>query len=159
MRSLLSLLGCLRALFALAFLLLLCFVAGLALQVGWQSYQGQLIIAPTPVPPAPPSLTPTARASATASLTATATTEPSPTPTRTPRATTTPRPTTTPRLTATVVVEEVPAETVEYTVAEGDTLVAIAERFGITVTDIIEANPDLNPNIITVGQTLRLPQP
>ncbi len=49
--------------------------------------------------------------------------------------------------------------TARYTVKSGDTLGAIAERNGTTVSEIMKANPSLkNPNQIAVGQQLNLPQ-
>lgn len=44
-----------------------------------------------------------------------------------------------------------------YTVQAGDTLSAIAARFGVTVTAVVEANNIVNPNIINVGQVLVIP--
>lgn len=44
-----------------------------------------------------------------------------------------------------------------YTVQPGDTLFAIAQRFGITVQDIVSANSMTNPNNLSVGQELIIP--
>jgi len=44
-----------------------------------------------------------------------------------------------------------------YTVAPGDTLSAIAGRFGVTVPALAAANHIANPNLIYVGQTLVIP--
>ncbi len=44
-----------------------------------------------------------------------------------------------------------------YTVQEGDTLSAIAERFNTTVEAIAEANNIADPNLIYVGQVLTIP--
>lgn len=44
-----------------------------------------------------------------------------------------------------------------YTVVAGDTLSAIAKRFGVTVRQLIEANEIANPNLIRVGQQLVIP--
>ncbi len=44
-----------------------------------------------------------------------------------------------------------------YTVQEGDTLSAIAERFNTTVEAIAEANNITDPNLIYVGQVLTIP--
>lgn len=44
-----------------------------------------------------------------------------------------------------------------YTVAPGDTLSAIAARFGVTVDALIAANGIEDPNYIRVGQVLRIP--
>ncbi len=44
-----------------------------------------------------------------------------------------------------------------YTVRPGDTLWAISRRFGTTVDALVELNHIQNPNLIYVGQVLRLP--
>lgn len=44
-----------------------------------------------------------------------------------------------------------------YTVQPGDTLFALARRFGTTVETIAAANNITNPNIINVGQVLEIP--
>jgi|GEM_PF-3955221 len=45
-----------------------------------------------------------------------------------------------------------------YTVKSGDTLGAIADRNGTTVSEIMKANPSIkNPNQISVGQQIKLP--
>lgn len=44
-----------------------------------------------------------------------------------------------------------------YTVKAGDTLYAIALRYGVTVTQLAKANNITNPNLIRVGQTLKIP--
>ncbi len=81
----------------------------------------------------------------------------------------TPRPTLTPRPTATisgaansVVVntQRDPGPTptpIFYTVQDGETLIPIANRFGVSVADIIVANPGLEPGRIQVGQRLVVP--
>ena len=46
-----------------------------------------------------------------------------------------------------------------YVVASGDNLAGIAERFGITVADLISANAIADPNRIEVGQQLVVPPP
>ena len=46
-----------------------------------------------------------------------------------------------------------------YTVQAGDTLLQVAERFGITVDDLQAKNNLADPNSIFVGQKLELPQP
>jgi LysM repeat protein len=44
-----------------------------------------------------------------------------------------------------------------YTVAAGDTLYALAARYGTTVDAILRANPGLNPNQLFIGQRICIP--
>ncbi len=44
-----------------------------------------------------------------------------------------------------------------YTVQEGDTLSAIAQRYGITVEEIVSANGLPNPDVLNIGQQLVIP--
>jgi hypothetical protein len=45
-----------------------------------------------------------------------------------------------------------------YTVKAGDTLYLIGRRFGVTIQQILTANPQIkNPNIIYVGQVICIP--
>lgn len=44
-----------------------------------------------------------------------------------------------------------------YVVQRGDTLLSIARRFGLTVKQLQEANNIVNPDLISVGQTLVIP--
>jgi stage VI sporulation protein D len=44
-----------------------------------------------------------------------------------------------------------------YVVQAGDTLSAIAERFGVTVDELVAANNLTDPNVLQVGQTLVIP--
>ncbi|MEZ4635904.1 MAG: LysM peptidoglycan-binding domain-containing protein [Caldilineaceae bacterium] len=44
-----------------------------------------------------------------------------------------------------------------HTVARGETLFSIAQRYGVTTDSILEANNMTNPNFITVGQELIIP--
>lgn len=51
-----------------------------------------------------------------------------------------------------------PGETFDYVVQKGDTLFSIATSYGMTVRDILAENPEItNPNLITVGQVIRIP--
>jgi len=43
-----------------------------------------------------------------------------------------------------------------YVVKSGDTLVAIAHRTGIPVAHIIALNPEVDPQILIAGETLKL---
>lgn len=51
-----------------------------------------------------------------------------------------------------------PPGTFAYTVVAGDTLFAIAQRFGTTVAAIVAANPGLDPNLIFPGQRICIPR-
>jgi LysM repeat protein len=89
------------------------------------------------VPPIPQSvskITPYASRTPIVSLTPTALTAPTPTPP--------PLPTPTPFL---------------YTVVENDTLIGIASTFGITLDELMVANPDANPNTLSIGTQLVIP--
>jgi murein DD-endopeptidase MepM/ murein hydrolase activator NlpD len=44
-----------------------------------------------------------------------------------------------------------------YTVAPGDTLGAIANRFGVTIADLVAFNGIADPNLLAVGQVLAIP--
>jgi LysM repeat protein len=44
-----------------------------------------------------------------------------------------------------------------YTVKEGDTMAGIAARFGVSLQDLRDANPSLDPGRLPIGQTVRLP--
>lgn len=46
-----------------------------------------------------------------------------------------------------------------YTVAAGDTLSEIAEKFKISQDELIAANPDISPNSMSIGTTLIIPDP
>ncbi len=63
---------------------------------------------------------------------------PVPTPTNTPLAAPTSAPTT-------------------YTVKPGDTLSGIAAMFGVSVDDIVRVNSITDPNVLSEGQTLKIP--
>jgi len=43
-----------------------------------------------------------------------------------------------------------------YTVQSGDTLTAIAHKTGIPVAEILALNPEVDPQILIAGQTLKL---
>lgn len=47
---------------------------------------------------------------------------------------------------------------VTYTVLKGDTFTSIAYLHGVKLADLIEANPDVDPNFLSVGMTLTIPR-
>lgn len=53
--------------------------------------------------------------------------------------------------------DQFPGQTQQYTVASGDTLMRIANRFGVSVQAIVSANSIKNPALIRVGQKLTIP--
>jgi len=46
-----------------------------------------------------------------------------------------------------------------YSIESGDTISEIAEKFKISQSDLLAANPDANPNALVIGQTLVIPDP
>lgn len=54
---------------------------------------------------------------------------------------------------------ECPAGTRRYTIRSGDTLFALARRFGTTVEAILDANPGIDPEALRVGQIICIPRP
>ena len=50
------------------------------------------------------------------------------------------------------------ASAARYTVAPGDTLSVIAARLGVSVASLQQANQLNNPDQLTVGQVLTVPQ-
>ncbi len=46
-----------------------------------------------------------------------------------------------------------------YRVKKGDTMIAIAAKFGITLKALMKANPKVKPSALKVGQKLIIPQP
>jgi LysM repeat protein len=95
------------------------------------------IITPTPTPTPPP--TPTVAMAAIATLPPTATPAPY-TPAPTPTATVTPTP-------------------VIYQIQPGDSLLAIAQSYGLSVASLQDANGILDPRTLQVGQQLIIPSP
>lgn len=49
------------------------------------------------------------------------------------------------------------SETVTYTVVGGDSLSAIALRYGIALDALLNANPNVNPNVMSIGTKLIIP--
>jgi len=97
-----------------------------------------------------------------AAVTATSTPAEASAPAATPTSEATSTPPPAPVLTATPAPEQAaaPASTsAVYTVRAGDTLAAIAQAYGVTVSAIVEANGIQDPNLIEVGQELVIPDP
>jgi LysM repeat protein len=78
---------------------------------------------------------------------------PTTTPTRTPTATSTSTPTQTPTPTPT----PTPIPPLVHQVQEGETLIDIAAEYDTTVERILALNPDVEPELIQVGQLLLIP--
>lgn len=91
----------------------------------------------------------------------TATPGPSPSPTHPliPYRTATPSPTAPPAtaLSGATITPLPTATPFTYCVVKDDTLLAIAFRFGVTVDEIMAANPGLNPNLLSIGTELVIP--
>ena len=50
------------------------------------------------------------------------------------------------------------ASYIEYTVQKGDILYTIAQRYNVTITDILAINDIPNPQSLSVGQVIRIPK-
>jgi len=46
-----------------------------------------------------------------------------------------------------------------HTIAEGETMSGIAWRYGVSLDDLLIANPGVDPGFLTIGQTLIIPGP
>ena len=44
-----------------------------------------------------------------------------------------------------------------YTVQSGDTISSIALKFGVSIDDLLTANPEISPNAMSVGQVINIP--
>ena len=44
-----------------------------------------------------------------------------------------------------------------YTIKSGDTLADIAERFGVSLEDLLAANPGIDPSLLHTGDSVKLP--
>ncbi|MCS7059785.1 MAG: LysM peptidoglycan-binding domain-containing protein [Anaerolineae bacterium] len=65
----------------------------------------------------------------------------------------------TPTAEAAVVAPTPTAQSTMYTVVEGDTLWDIAVRFGLSLDTLIAANPNINPDLLSLGMVLNIPAP
>ena len=70
-----------------------------------------------------------------------------------------PAPTTIASVTTTTVATTTPAPTGSYVVEPGDTLSFIAERIGVSIAALSEANGITDVNSIQPGQQLNIPAP
>lgn len=61
--------------------------------------------------------------------------------------------------TPTAVVLTVEPDALTYTVQSGDTMGIIAQNFGVSVAELAEANSIDDPDLLSVGQTLVIPDP
>ena len=95
----------------------------------------RITASPSPARQLSPVASPSPRAAATAPPSVSPTVAPTPSPTR--------------------VTGTVPGQ--KYVVQPGDTLVSIAEEFGVTVQELIDANALTNPDVLRVGQELIIP--
>ncbi|MGB7605153.1 MAG: LysM domain-containing protein [Lutisporaceae bacterium] len=50
-----------------------------------------------------------------------------------------------------------PAETVPYMIQANDTFYKISKNFHVTLDDLVEANPEINPDILKIGQVINIP--
>ena len=76
----------------------------------------------------------------------------------TPYLTLTLSPTTAPETSILLVNTPLPSPTpFTYTIQAGDTLSALAQKFGVPLDALIAANPNVSPNAMSVGQTLLIP--
>ena len=44
-----------------------------------------------------------------------------------------------------------------YTIQQGDTISSIALQFGVSMDDLVAANPEVSPNAMSVGQVINIP--
>jgi LysM repeat protein len=83
------------------------------------------------------------------------------TPLLTPYFTPTPSPTDSPGILNTVTVTPRPTPTATpfiYVVVQGDTLLGIAMRYGVDLAELMNANPEVNPRILSIGTELIIPE-
>ncbi len=44
-----------------------------------------------------------------------------------------------------------------YSIIQGETISSVALKFGVSIDDLQAANPEVNPNVMSVGQVLKIP--
>ncbi len=126
-----------------------CFVLGLIARIGWMA-AGSIPGNPSPARSQPAISTPVP-----AQPVATATPQAAP-PTTAPAVENTPTVAATPIPPTAVPPTSTPAQTT-YVVQEGDTLSAIARKFGVSVEDLQAANPNVNPDLLRIGTEIVIP--
>jgi LysM repeat protein len=155
-----------RLLYLVATLCLVGVAVGLAITSGFGP-RGVTEISFTPGPSATPdtaAAAPTPAVAATPTPAPTATSAPTeaptdaPTATRAPTATSAPTEAPTDAPTATSAPTAAEAAFVEHVVQPGDILFTIAQRYGVTVEEILAANVINNPESLTVGDVIRIPR-
>ena len=52
----------------------------------------------------------------------------------------------------------VPANTLQHKVAKKETFTSIARKYEVSTDSLIKANPDINPNVLKIGQMIRIPE-
>ena len=90
-------------------------------------------------------------------ITATATRRPSATPTTSPTPFATSTLVASPSPFATKTPQPSPTAVIKYTVQAGDTLSQIAAKFDISLTDLLEANPEQDPSLLSINDVLIIP--
>lgn len=64
----------------------------------------------------------------------------------------------TPQPTTTATLAAIPSSTpVLHTITTGDTLIKLSQRYGLTLGELMSANPGIQPEALVVGQTLLIP--
>jgi len=147
-----------------------CFVVGLIGHFAWLAASGFRSTAKTaqghstatPRATASQALTPTRTAVAQASPTAASKTTPTEPAAPLPPTTTAVRSMSTataipPTATATPVPPTATPSTTTYVVRKGDTLSAIAQRFGVSLAALESANPSIDPDRLTIGMKITIP--
>ncbi len=54
--------------------------------------------------------------------------------------------------------QQCPSGSIPYTVTAGDTILKIAASYNTSISNIIKSNPGINPDALTVGQQICIPQ-
>lgn len=144
--------SCMNAIIGLLLLLLLCFIIGIAVQVGWQLLTD---VSTTDTTLGTPIVLPTVIAANTVPVKA-ATTTRSVTPSKTMVASKSPKGKVTAKASRTPTITLTPTLT-EYIVGAGDTLGAIGVEYDISIEDILVMNPQLNPDRLSIGDVIIIP--